>query len=378
MEYASDGTSLGHEESGLLARMSHELRTPLNAIIGFAQLLEMGELTEAQRRSVHQIARAGRTLLQLVDEALDVSRLESGELGISVEPVDAAATIRTALDLVRPLAEERGIELATPDGVPRTVLADAQRLKQVILNLVSNAVKYNREAGRVEIATSAPEDGRVRISVKDTGPGISPEVVTRLYDPFERLGAERRGIDGTGLGLTLAKGLTEAMGGRIGVESEVGVGSTFWIEFDAAEDRDPATEGRGRDVTLRARSSAAGRTVLYIEDNLMNIELISELLASRNEIGLMTAIQGRLGIELAQLHAPDLIFLDLNLPDVGGDAVLLELKADARTRDIPVVILSSDALATQTERLRGAGATAYLTKPLDLHSFLELLDELLA
>jgi CheY-like chemotaxis protein len=379
--------------------MSHELRTPLNAVLGFAQLLEMDPLPADQQRSVSRILRAGRHLLDLVNEVLDIARIEAGRLPLSPEPVRVRDVVREALDLVRPLAAEHHVTLlpGPAETCERFVLADRQRLKQVLLNLLTNAVKYNRpEGGVVTVsfeALPAGEGGpalspaasgvvgRLRIAVRDTGQGIAPEKLDRLFTAFDRLGAESTGVEGTGLGLALAQRLTEAMGGRIVVESVEGSGTTFRV--DLAE---VAIQVAGRTTTPRVgepiSGAAAGetrrtRTVLYIEDNLPNLELIEELFARWPHVALVPAMQGRLGAELARQHRPDLILLDVHLPDIGGEEVLRQLQTDVRTRLIPVVVLSADATPGQITRLRGAGARAYLTKPLDVAQFLVLVNDIL-
>ena len=367
-------------KSDFLSRMSHELRTPLTAILGFAQLLEMGQLNQAQQRNTRHILKAGWHLLDLINEILDISRIEAGRLKISLEAVRVGETVQEALDLVVPMAAERGIQLQSritqADG--RYVRADRQRLKQVLLNLLANAVRYNRDGGAVTLSDEARGD-RLRIQVTDTGPGISPEGLDRLFVPFERLGAEQTQVDGTGLGLALSKRLIEVMGGAIGVESEVARGSTFWVELPLVE----APAGRSEEGVVEGVAPAvAGApsgtcTVLYIEDNLSNLELIEQLLAHRPGLKLISAMQGRLGLDLAREHQPRLILLDLHLPDVPGDEVLGRLRAEPRTRAIPVVVISADAIPGQAERLRAAGAQDYLTKPIDVPKFLDIVDRAL-
>jgi PAS domain S-box-containing protein len=366
-------------KSEFLSRMSHELRTPLNAILGFAQLLEMGALNDKQRESIDFILKGGHHLLELINEVLDIARIEAGRLSFSLEPVSAREMVQESLDLVGPLAAEMGIHLDVPGtAVPeRNILADRQRIKQVLLNLLANAIKYNRKGGRVTLSCAEPEAGRLRIEVSDTGPGIPPDKMARLFTPFERLGAEGTSIQGTGLGLALSKCLVEAMAGTLGVESAVGKGSTFWVEFATAEN--PLDRVRGHDaitpVVVAARSRAA--TVLYVEDNLSNFKLIKELMAFRPGVELIPAMQGQMGLDLARQHHPGVILLDVHLPDISGDEVLRRLRDDPETRHIPVVVISADGTSRQIDRLRAAGAREYLTKPLDVKKLLALLDELL-
>jgi len=361
-------------KSEFLSRMSHELRTPLNGILGFSQLLEMDAPTPAQLESIEHIRKGGRHLLALINEVLDLARIEAGKIAVSLEPVHVVEVVQSALDLVRPQAAARGLQLEHAVSEADWVIADRQRLQQVLLNLLSNAVKYNRDGGTVTVACRAHAE-RQRVSVRDTGAGIAPELRARLYTPFDRLGAERAGIEGTGLGLALTRRLVEAMNGALDVQSTVGEGTTFSVELPCAtppmsEGAPVATDGHER-VDVRPRA-----TVLYIEDNPANLRLVERILTRRPSLTLMSAMQGSRGLELARDHRPHVIVLDLHLPDLDGAAVLADLRGNARTRDIPVVILSADATPGQIARLRAQGATAYLTKPLDVQEFLALLDRL--
>jgi PAS domain S-box-containing protein len=370
-------------KSEFLSRMSHELRTPLNAILGFAQVLEMRDLGPQENEDISFILTAGRHLLQLIDEVLDVSRIESGQMTISLEPINVAECIREVLDLARPLAEAQHIQLV--DGAAQAngqmggwhILADKQRLTQILLNLVSNAIKYNRDHGSVTVSCVLQPQDRVRLVVRDTGMGLLPHELSRLFVPFERLRAAETTIQGTGIGLAFSKSLVEAMGGTIGVASVVGEGSSFWIDLPVAvgvlgQDGNGVITARGTTDPLQAR------TVLYIEDNLSNLLLVEHLLRTIGAVRLLTAMQGGLGLDLAREHQPDLIVLDVQLPDIMGDEVLRRLLADPRTSTIPVVVLSADASPRTIERLSAAGAMAYLTKPLDVARFLKLLNGILA
>jgi PAS domain S-box-containing protein len=367
-------------KSEFLSRMSHDLRTPLNAVLGFAQLLDMDNLTTDQRDSVLQILEAGRHLLGLMNDVLDISTIESGHLSLSPEPVAVGEVIDQVVKLTRPLGAPRQIDVHALSSGPLDsyVSADRQRLNQILLNLVSNAIKYNREYGRVALSCEDMKNGRMRINVTDTGAGIPPEKLALLFKPFERLGADQTGIEGTGLGLALSRGLAEAMGGKLGVDTEIDRGSTFWVELSAAR---PSSGEPAKATPASSAPEAAtiAGTVLYIEDNASNVRLVERLLKQRRPgITLLNAHEGELGMAMAVSHRPDLIFLDLHLPDTSGEEVLRRLWADTRTRDIPVAVLSADATLSQSRRLMAAGASAYLTKPLDVSKLLALLDQRLA
>ncbi|MBI3976035.1 MAG: PAS domain S-box protein [Armatimonadetes bacterium] len=367
-------------KSEFLSRMSHELRTPLNAVLGFAQLLEMDSLSAEQHESVQHILKAGRHLLDLITEVLDIARIEAGRLAVSPEPLDAREVVEESLALIAPLAAGEGIRVEElPAGRDWHIVADRQRLKQVLLNLLSNAVKYNRRDGAVEVGFEETAEGRLRISVRDTGPGIAPERAAQLFTPFERLGADQKEIEGTGLGLALSKRLVEAMGGTLGLKAPEGEGSIFWVEFPLAERPDaPSPSVPAALPTRPSDRTADGRTILYIDDNLSNVGVIRGLLAHRPGITLLPAMQGRLGLDLAREHQPHLILLDLHLADISGEEVLRRLQEHPDTRRIPVVVISADPTGSQAERVRAAGAQGYLAKPLDMQQLLKILDEVLA
>jgi signal transduction histidine kinase/CheY-like chemotaxis protein len=358
-----------------LSRMSHELRTPLAAIMGFSELLGMADLDERKSEWAATILKAGKHLLQLVDEVLDISRIEAGELSFSVEPVPIARLLEEARELIEPLAEGRSVTVHPPrtaEGISY-VRADSQRLKQVLINLLSNAVKYNREGGAVEVSVESEGSDRVRIAVKDTGMGIDPDSIEKLFIPFERLDAGAE-IQGTGLGLALSQRLVEAMGGTLTVSSAPGQGSTFTVELARGEPVAVATADAEESVLLAERTYDGERRLLYIEDTVANIRLVEEILSSRPSVRLLPAGMGSLGVELAAEHRPDLVLLDLHLPDIGGDEVLARLRADERTKDIPVVILSADATDLTPGPLLEAGAQTYLTKPIGVRELLEVVD----
>jgi signal transduction histidine kinase/DNA-binding response OmpR family regulator len=366
-------------KSEFLSRMSHELRTPLNSILGFGQILSMQDLSEEQQSDVEHILKAGRHLLELINEVLDIARIEAGRMAFSPEPVLAGGAAFEAFELLRPLAAQRDIHLINELDPyrPDFVLADQQRLKQVLINFVANAIKYNREGGCVWL--SGRQIGEfMRLEVRDTGAGLTPEEISRLFVPFERLDAARTRVEGTGIGLALCKRLVEAMDGRIGVDSEPGHGSTFWLEL-------PVTTPPGEGLPLAASRlgvhgnlspGCAAKSILYIEDNLSNLAVMTRALnTDAAPFKIITAMQGSIGLDMARQHRPDLILLDVHLPDIEGDEVLKRLCADPLTTDIPVVVLSADATPGHKERLQDAGAAAFLTKPLDLKLFFEVLDQ---
>ena len=363
-------------KSEFLSRMSHELRTPLNGILGFAQLLEMDARDPHEQESVSHILKGGRHLLALIDEVLDISRIEAGRLPISLEPVLIGDTVRTAVDLVRPQAAACGVTLGNEAGDDeRHVTADRQRLQQVLLNLLSNAVKYNRKGGTVTVSSAARPGGRIAIAVADTGTGIPESMLDRLFTPFDRLGAEQSEVQGTGLGLALSRRLVEAMGGQLLVQSRPGVGSTFSVELPAAEA--PGRSATGVDTPMGDAGRGRG-TILYIEDNVANLRLVQRIVERRPGLTLLSAMQGSQGLDLARAHRPQMILLDLHLPDLHGEEVLARLQDDPLTREIPVVIVSADAVPGDVSRLLARGARSYVTKPLEVAALLALLDEVLA
>jgi signal transduction histidine kinase/ActR/RegA family two-component response regulator len=362
-----------------LSRMSHELRTPLAAIMGFSELLALADLDEKKREWTGTILRAGNHLLQLVDEVLDISRIEAGQLSLSLEPVEIRSLLEDAIELIQPMADGRGVVLRAPEMSNRSgyVRADSQRLKQVLINLLSNAVKYNREGGEVRVSVEAAGSDRMRIAVVDTGRGIAPDSLAKLFTPFERLDCGPD-VQGTGLGLAVSRSLVSAMGGSIEVESKAGEGSTFTVDLARGEPvAVAATDGDEQELVSERRYDGE-RRVLYIEDTVANINLIEEILQSRPSVKLLPAGMGQLGLDLAAEHRPDLILLDLHLPDIGGKEVLTRLRADQRTRDIPVVILSADATERSREPLLENGARAYLTKPIGVRQLLGVVDEHIA
>ena len=360
-----------------LSRMSHELRAPLTGVSGFSDLLVRADVGTDQKEWARLIRSASQHLGRLIDDVLDISRIAGGQLPLTLEPVALGPLLFDALELLRPLAARNDITLEPITGVAGHgyAFADSRRLKPVVINLVVNAIKYNRKGGSVEVTVGAGANGRVRITVSDTGRGIDANSLARLFTPFERLEAAASGIDGVGLGLALSRNLIEAMDGSIAVTSAVGVGSTFAVEF-----------ARGDEIALDAPTDAPAmvirpydgdRRVLYTEDTLANVRLIEAILAARPSVTLLPAMQGQVGLDLAREHLPDLVLLDIHLPDIDGHEVLARLQADETTREIPVVILSADATEAQSERLLADGARAYITKPIDVAGLLETVDGLI-
>jgi PAS domain S-box-containing protein len=373
-------------KSEFLSRMSHELRTPLNAILGFTQLLEFAELGDEDADNLSMIIRAGRHLLSLINDTLDVSRIESGRLSMSLEPVSVEDVARESLDLVRPDAGRRQLTLRTRgEGAGLHVVADRQRLKQVMVNLLSNAVKYNRAGGEVRIAwailaaEAAPglpsPSGWLRIEVSDTGQGIPADRFEDLFMPFERLGAERTEVEGSGIGLALAKNLVDAMGGRIGVRSVFGVGSTFYVDLPMAAVMAPVVDDAdGTRPNIAAIEDGSARTVLYIEDNPSNTMLMRRIFTRRPKIRLLVAADGEAGLAMVSEHRPDLVLLDLHLPLRNGEAVLAEIRRDPALAATPIVIVTADLTPGTERRLTEAGATDFMSKPVDIGVLLSVVD----
>jgi len=360
-------------------RLSHELRTPLNTVLGFGELLSLEDTSAAHREWLRMIMQAGRHLVQLLDQTRDASRIEDRTLALTMEAVPVHALIADVLELVRPLSLSCGVQLTPPPAAAASqyIEADAERLRQVLLNLLTNAVKYNHPAGTVTVAVHQRAGDRVRISVTDTGRGIADPDLGRLFLPFERLDAAQAGIQGTGLGLALSRNLIEAMGGTTGVSSQQGEGSTFWVELPGTEPVAVAQLSIQRDEVTRSRRYTATRTILYVEDMVENLRLVEQILRQRPSVSLLSAMLGGVAIDLAREHHPDMILLDLRLPDMPGDEMLRVIRADPATSDIPVVVLSADATGLRASQLRTEGIHDYLTKPIDVHSLLRAVDSAL-
>jgi len=366
-------------KSDFLSSMSHELRTPLSAILGFAQLMESESppATPTQKARIDEILHAGWYLLQLINEILDLAQIESGKLSLSPEPVSLAEVMFECRAMIEPQGQKRGMEMTFPHfDTPCFVGADRTRLKQVLINLLSNAIKYNQPGGTVAVdfTTSTPE--RTRISVRDTGAGLPPEKLAQLFQPFNRLGQEGSAEEGTGIGLVMSKRLVELMGGVIGVESTLGVGSVFWFELSSAAAPQPAVDRAEPTAAAQAQvqHGAPLRTLLYVEDNPANLKLVEQLIARRPDIRLLSAVNGNLGIELARDTQPEVILMDINLPGISGIEALKILREDPATAHIPVVALSANAMQRDIEKGLQAGFFWYLTKPIKVKEFMDVLD----
>ncbi|MDP2399141.1 MAG: PAS domain-containing protein [Burkholderiales bacterium] len=365
-------------KSEFLSRMSHELRTPMNAVLGFAQLLDVDDaLDERQRKWVREITKGGRHLLELINEVLDLSRIESGNIEFSFEVVDCEELVADCLQMISPLAAQRGITVSSANLAGKAVRADRMRLKQILLNLLSNAVKYNREQGMLQVFAEDPGGDRLRLMVRDTGMGIDEHRLTELFQPFRRLVGKSSTVEGAGVGLAITRRLAELMGGQTGVESRAGEGSTFWVELPAERLPYAAVPPHSGIRPVRDRATGGQHVVLYIEDNRANLKLVEQLLARRSDIGLFLANTPQLGIDLAQQHRPDLILLDISLPGISGFQVLNLLRASEDCAETPVIAISANAMPQDITKGRAAGFAEYLTKPLDVAAFYRVIDRYL-
>jgi len=379
-----EAKSANQAKSAFLSSMSHELRTPLNAILGFAQILTSDTLPstlEQKKEFANHILKSGRHLLTLINEILDLAKVESGTVTLSMEPVALTDILLEVRTMIEPIAAPRKVRVLFPEASGAVVMADRTRLKQVLLNLLSNAVKYNREEGAVVVSCDHPTPERLRLSVRDTGHGLNPEQLAGLFQPFNRLGQEAGVQEGTGIGLVVTKRLVELMGGEIGVTSSPGVGSVFWIELastaplaSALPERDP--EAASAPIALPDEGEP--HLVLYVEDNPANLRLVEEIVAFRRDLRLLSAPDGHLGLELARAHRPEAILMDLNLPGMSGFEVLRQLRADPETTWIPVIALTANAMPRDIERGMAAGFHRYLTKPIDIDKFTEAINSTLA
>jgi len=373
--------SANDARSEFLSRVSHELRTPLTAILGFGELLSQSRLAGEESEWLAMMLAAGKHLLGLLNDVLDLSSIDSGEVSLSLEPVAIATVVAEAVELMRPLAESLGVQVRVDlGGVARVyVQADAQRLRQVLLNLVSNAIKYNRPSGVATIAAVELGSNRVAVTVTDMGSGLTQAELEKLFIPFERLSAAQKGIGGSGLGLVLARRLTEAMGGTLHMASTLNVGTTVSVQLRCVEPIavDEAEDESTRETAIETRHYATPKRVLYVEDMMANVRLVEQIFKRRPNVILTAVTLGKSAVEFARQHRPDLVLLDLHLPDIDGEEVLRRVRADPATCDLPVIVLSADATARQLERLTAAGVSAYLTKPIAIRRLLAALDQAL-
>ncbi len=366
-------------KSDFLSSMSHELRSPLNAILGFAQLLESdtSQAAPSQKESVAQILQAGWHLLKLINEILDLAKVESRQVPLSEEPVLLSEVLLECQSMIEPQAQQRGITLTLPPfDMPYFVRADRTRLKQILINLLSNAVKYNVKQGSVEVTCNEGTLGRTRICIRDSGAGLQQDQLNQLFQPFNRLGQEAGGEEGTGIGLVVAKRLVELMGGEIGVESTVGVGSVFWFELVTVAEPHLASVGvvPSASATPAAARTSKQHSVLYVEDNPANLKLVEQIIARHPDISLLTAVNGNSGVEIAHASVPDVILMDINLPGINGFEALKILRADPVTTHIPVIAISANAMPRDIERGMKAGFFRYITKPIRVDEFMQALD----
>ncbi len=365
-------------KSEFLSNMSHELRTPLNAVLGFAQLMESAtpSPTPAQKVSIEQILKGGWYLLRLINEILDLALIESGKLMMVQENVDLSEVLLDCQVMILPQAHEAGIKIHFTENTSKFYIdADQTRLKQVMVNLLSNAIKYNQPDGSVTVDCAVVQEKLLRISVTDTGRGLTPEMLEQLFQPFNRLGQEAGGAEGTGIGLVVSKQLVELMGGVIGVDSQVGVGSTFWFELPIAtlasiEEISPTAQMQ----SLRESSTNAPRTLLYVEDNPANVSLVEQLIARRSDLTLLIATDGLSGLRTARDQLPDLILMDINLPIMSGLEAMRLLKSSPETAHIPIMALSANAVPQDIELGLKAGFLRYLTKPIKINEFMTAID----
>ena len=367
-------------KTDFLSSMSHELRTPLNAILGFAQLMESGATppTPSQKQSLDQILKAGWYLLELINEILDLAQIESGKVMLSREPVPLHEVMHECRTMIEPQAEKRGIGLSIPQfDAPLFVNADRTRVKQVLINLLFNAIKYNTPQGSVAVEWRQTSPDSIRISVRDTGAGLDAQRVAQLFQPFNRLGKEAGVEEGTGIGLVVTKRLVELMGGSIGVDSSVGVGSEFWFELSLTAAPPSAVDGavpESPPVPPQVSEGSSLSTVLLVEDNPANLDLVEQLIARRADLRLLSVADGNLGIEFARTHLPTVILMDINLPGVSGLEAMTILRADPSTARIPIIALSANAIPRDIEKALAAGFFSYLTKPIKVGEFMDTLD----
>ncbi len=381
IEAREEAESANRAKTTFLSQMSHELRTPLNAILGFSQLLYeemLGPLNESQKDALKDVLKSGHHLLELINEILDLSKIESGRITLSIEDIHISDLITEVIDLSRPLAVNRGIRIINevPKGV--YVKGDYTRLKQVFINLLSNAIKYNKDEGYVEIGIEE-SDKIIKVMVEDSGIGIPKDKLDRLFNPFDRLGREATSLEGTGIGLAITKKLVELMGGSIEVKSKAGQGSTFTVSLIRAEGIFKKMERDMKDIRSSEHVDKRKKyKILYIEDNLSNLKLVTKIFLKRPEVKLITSGQGRVGIDLALTHKPDLILVDINLPDISGHEVLERLREIEELKDTRIIAISADVLGMNKEKAKKKGFDDFIPKPIDVKQFLSIIDNYLS
>jgi PAS domain S-box-containing protein len=357
-------------KSEFLSRMSHELRTPMNAILGFSQLLDLDPATKPKARTfVQEILRAGKHLLHLINDVLDLEQVESGRVALSPQALTLRQLGAEVIALMQPLADKQGVAFNLLMHDELAIWADEVRVKQVVLNLLSNAVKYNKPGGQVWLDAKARSERVVRITVRDNGAGIASRHQPQLFQPFNRLGAEASAIEGTGIGLSLCRRLTELMHGDIGVESTEGLGSTFWVDLPRAVlpvPADPALTSAPSPALVGTQGSSRQAVILYVEDNPANLQLMAQIVARHQGVTLISSPEGRLGLELARAHRPDLIMLDIHLPDIDGYALLGQLRDESGMRGTPVIAVTANAMPMDVQRIRDAGFDDYVAKPIQV------------
>jgi signal transduction histidine kinase/ActR/RegA family two-component response regulator len=374
-----EARSANQAKSAFLSSMSHELRTPLNAILGFAQILTSDKLPSTlpqKKEFAGHILKSGRHLLTLINEILDLAKIESGAVALSMEPVEMQEMLAEVRTMMEPLASQRGIRALFPDRCHVSVLADRTRLKQVLLNLLSNAIKYNREGGAVVVDCSEPSPDILRISVQDTGMGLKQEQIDMLFQPFNRLGQESGVEEGTGIGLVVTRRLVELMGGAISVSSSPGVGSVFSVDLRSTVPVQAPTVSEAKQAAIKADTQEE-TTLLYVEDNPANLKLVQEIIRFRPGMRLLTAPDAQIGLEMARVHQPDIILMDVNLPGMSGLEAVRLLHADTRTNHIPVIALTANAMPRDVERGMAAGFFRYLIKPINIDEFTEAINSTL-
>jgi len=369
-------------KSGFLAGMSHELRSPLTAILGFAQLMESESPppTPNQKECIAQILQSGWHLLTIINEMLDLAKVESRQMPLANETVSLAEVMLECRGIIEVQAQQRGIRMVFPRfDLPCFVMADRERVKQVLDNLLSNAVKYNCKQGKVEVKCIESPPGRILVTVRDTGPGLTPEELVQLFLTHKHLRLESGGEEGSGIGLLVAKRLVEQMGGVIGVESTVGVGSVFWFELASAHEPDFSHDERSPAVPAEPQLHRKGRlhNLLYVEDNPANLRLVEQIIDRHPDIHLLTALNGRSGIEIAHASLPDVILMDVNLPGISGIETMKILRSDPATAHIPVIALSANAMQPDIDKGLKAGFFRYITKPIKVNEFMATLDVVL-